>query len=322
MNYNIIKRRQITARNERKSNGNRTDFAMVNIHNNPGRQGLWLTDFDGTIKPGGGPISAADLKALKHLGKLGWYRVVATGRSLFGFAKAWEPGLEFDALIFSSGAGLCAWGRMGPGPILKADVFETKTARAALAAAMDMGYAFFVFQAPPDNHHFYYRRAPGAPIGFQRRLEIYSAQCRPWFDGLMDIPEPFSQLMIMVPAAQAGQAEAEFRRRTDGTPLSVVKSSSPFSDGHIWLEIFPHGISKGLAAAALAVALGIPAQRSVALGNDYNDLDLLDWAGRAFITSDAPFEMVNRFQTMPPAGQGGLALAAEIVLSSGGPAGQ
>ena len=291
---------------------------MKTTHKNRAIEGLWLTDFDGTIKPGSGdPINSADLEALGHLGRRGWYRVVATGRSLFGFVRAWEPGLEFDALIFSSGAGMCAWSQMGPGPLLKARVFETVTARAALMAALNLGYAFFVFQAPPDNHHFYYRRTPGAPAGFQRRLEIYSAQCRPWLDGLEDSPEPFSQLMVMVPAAEAGQAEAEFCRQMAGRPFSVVKSSSPFSDGHLWLEIFPFGISKGLAAAALADELDISAQRCVALGNDYNDLDLLNWAGRAFITSDAPPEMVNRFQAMPPAGQGGLALAAKIVLSSG-----
>lgn len=284
----------------------------------PGLRGLWLTDLDGTIKPGNGdPLAPADLEAMRNLGRAGWFRVVATGRSLFSFAKAWEPGLELDALIFSSGAGLCAWDKMGPGPLLKAVVFEAAPARLVLQAALDLGYSFFAFQAPPDNHHFYYRRTPQAPAGFQKRLEIFAAQCRPWSDRNLSSPEPVSQLMIMVPAAEADQAEAEFRRRAAGFSPSVVRASSPFSDGHVWLEIFPPGISKGLAAAALAAELGLPASRSVALGNDYNDLDLLEWAGRAFVTSDAPPEMAQRFPNLPPAGRGGLALAAEKILTAG-----
>lgn len=285
----------------------------------PGFRGLWLTDFDGTIKPGSGAaLSPDDLEALRRLGQAGWFRVVATGRSLFSFAKAWEPGLELDALIFSSGAGLCAWDKMGPGPLLKAEVFAAEPARRTLEAALSLGYSFFSFQAPPDNHHFYYHRTPEAPAGFQKRLEIYASQCRPWSARGLDSPEPVSQLMIMVPAAEADRAEAEFRRRTAGVDLSVVRASSPFSDGHTWLEIFPPGISKGLAASALAAHLGLTAGEAVALGNDYNDLDLLAWAGRAFVTTDAPLDMVRRFQTMLPAGQGGLALAAKKILAADG----
>jgi len=285
----------------------------------PGLRGLWLTDFDGTIKPGSGTdLAPEDLEALRRLGRAGWFRVVATGRSLFSFAKAWEPGLELDALIFSSGAGLCAWGKMGPGPLLKAEVFAAEPARLALTAALNLGYSFFSFQAPPDNHHFYYYRTPGAPAGFQKRLEIYAPQCRPWSARGLDSPEPVSQLMIMVPAAEADRAEAEYRRLAAGAALSVVRASSPFSDGHIWLEVFPPRISKGLAAAALAAELGLAAEHSVALGNDYNDLDLLAWAGRAFVTTDAPLDLVRRFPTMPPAGQGGLALTAEKILTADG----
>lgn len=288
------------------------------IGSRPDLRGLWLTDFDGTLKPGSGEaLAPEDLEALRTLGLAGWFRVVVTGRSLFGFAKAWEPGLELDALIFSSGAGLCAWDKMGPGPLLKAEVFAVPSARTALEAALSLDYSFFAFQAPPDNHHFHYRRSSRVPAGFERRLEIFAAQCRPWAERNPDRPEPVSQIMIMVPAPEADQAEAEFRRRAAGVELSVVRSSSPFGDGHIWLEIFPPGISKGRAAAALAAELGLTAERSVALGNDYNDLDLLEWAGRAFVTADAPPEMVRRFENMPPAGRGGLALAAAKILEPG-----
>ncbi len=286
-------------------------------------QGLWLTDFDGTIKPeGDGRVAPADLDALKRLGDLGWFRVVATGRSLFGFVKAWEPGLELDALIFSSGVGRCAWGPMGPGPLLAARVFAPEVAAAALQAALELGYGFFAYQAPPDNHHFYYQRSARVPAGFERRLEIYAAQARPWSGDFFrrEPAEPLSQVHIMVPAPELGRVEAEFRRlmrergRRPEEELSLVHSSSPFGDGCLWLEIFPPKITKGRAAAELARDLGLAPDRAVALGNDYNDRDLLNWAGRSFVTADAPEELRQRHPAMPPAGRGGLAWALETVL--------
>ena len=282
--------------------------------------GLWLTDFDGTIKPGdGGPVAEADLAALRRLGALGWRRAVATGRSLFGFAKAWQPGLELDYLIFSSGAGLCSWSERGPGPIIEASVFEPKAARQALQAALNLKFGFFAYHAPPDNHHFYHHRPPGGPevpAGFDRRLELFRTQCSPWGGRTAEnFDEPLSQVMIMVPAERADAIEAEFRRQAPG--LSVIRSSSPFGDGCLWLEIFPPGISKSLAAASLTGRLGLDPGQTVALGNDYNDRDLLNWAGRAFITADAPADLRGSLPTIAPAGDGGLAEAVEAVLGAG-----
>jgi hydroxymethylpyrimidine pyrophosphatase-like HAD family hydrolase len=52
----------------------------------------------------------------------------------------------------------------------------------------------------------------------------------------------------------------------------------------------------------------------VASGNDHNDRDLLAWAGRAFVTRDAPRDLVELYPTMLPAGEGGLAKAVALVL--------
>lgn len=277
-------------------------------------QGLWLTDFDGTIKPEGEAVAAADKTALKRLGEAGWFRAVATGRSLFGFAKAWEKDLELDALIFSSGVGLCAWSAMGPGPLLTSRIFEEDQARSAVEAASELGYGFYAYQAPPDNHHFYFHRpARKTPLGFEKRLDIFKAQASPWLGPGYDFNRrPLSQVMIMAPAEEADQAQDLFERLAPG--LSLVRSSSPFGDGCLWLEAYPPGISKGRAAALLAESLGLGPEQSVALGNDYNDDDLLAWAGRGFVTEDAPPSLTGRHPTMPAAGRGGLAWAAARIL--------
>ncbi len=274
---------------------------------------VWFTDFDGTIKPEGEPIIEADLAALRKLKAAGWHRVVATGRSLFGFVKEWTPALELDALIFSSGAGLCLWAPHGPGALLTARTLPSKVADAAIKAALDLGFGFFAYLAPPDNHHFYYHSPKHPPLGFTKRLEIYSVQHRPWPGNVSKTKALLSQLLIMVPQDLADEISQEFTQRVP--EVSIVQASSPFGDAHRWLEIFPQGVSKGQAAAKLAQDLGLSAQDAVASGNDYNDQDLLAWAGQSFVTDDAPEPLRQKYENMPPAGSGGLAWATAKVLS-------
>lgn len=276
-------------------------------------KGILFTDLDGTIKPGPGrDFCRADLEALKKLGRQGWFRVVATGRSLFGFVKAWEPGLELDALIFSSGAGLCLWNHYGPGRFLPGHTFTQAQAALGIKAALSLGRGFYAYHAPPDSHHFFYHRTELVPKGFQLRIDSYQQQSRPWpgFGKEDSAGEGLSQLLIMAPLKEVDHIESEFNRLSPG--LSVLHSSSPFRDDSLWLEIFPPGVSKGKAAAALAAQLGLGAEESVALGNDYNDRDLLSWAGRSFVTEDAPAELTGLYPTIPSAGLGGLALAAAL----------
>lgn len=282
-------------------------------------RGLWLTDYDGTIKQEGAlGVCEADKAALRRLGGLGWLRAVATGRSLFNFAKVWEPGLELDALIFAGGAGLCPWSPMGPGPLLASSLIEGPALRQAIEASRRLGFGFFAYHEMPDNHYFYYERPAGQPpLGFFKRLEIFAGQHSPWpadyftRGGYARI----SQIMLMIPAGAFGAAEREFRAAAPS--LSVLRSTSPFGDGCLWLEAFAPGTSKGLAAAGLAARVGLDASRAVALGNDYNDRELLDWAGTSFVTADAPAEMRPGHVVMPVAGQGGLAWALDWVLARG-----
>ena len=281
--------------------------------------GLWLTDFDGTIKPHDPktPLAPADLTALKRLGADGWVRAVVTGRSLFSFATAWEPGLELDWLIFSSGSGLCPWGPLGPGALLEARSLKPPEAESALKTALDLDFGFFAYLPPPDGHHFYYSKPPAqVPSGFDKRLKFFAAQSRPfpadYFD-LAPVDRPaLSQLLLMIPEPEVARVEAELDRRLPD--LSRLASASPFSDGCRWLEVLPPGVSKGRAAAALAERLGLDRNRTVAMGNDHNDRDLLDWAGRAFVTRDAPPDLLTRHRSIDPAGQGGLAQAVAQAL--------
>jgi hypothetical protein len=65
----------------------------------------------------------------------------------------------------------------------------------------------------------------------------------------------------------------------------------------MWIELFPASAGKGSAAAWLAGMLQVSPERSLAVGNDYNDLDMLQWAGHSLVMEDSPPGLRRRFPT-------------------------
>ncbi len=53
------------------------------------------------------------------------------------------------------------------------------------------------------------------------------------------------------------------------------------------LEIMAGGVNKGTALSALLAALGIPAERCLAFGDNRNDIEMLDLVGEAHVMANA-----------------------------------
>lgn len=60
------------------------------------------------------------------------------------------------------------------------------------------------------------------------------------------------------------------------------------------LEIMRRGVNKGLAVLELCNLLGVPVENSVAFGDNYNDVEMLEAAGRAYIMANAPEDLKKR----------------------------
>jgi hydroxymethylpyrimidine pyrophosphatase-like HAD family hydrolase len=273
-------------------------------------------DFDGTLKPFNAPVSYADISALKELKELGATRVVATGRSVQGFARDWAPALDIDYLISSSGLATSRFGPEGPGEILRSYAFTAAEANLAINIAVDLKFGFFLSLPPPQTHIFYYSPPIlDPPPCFQARVSQYGLADSLW-DGSRE--GPFGLVLIMTFPEDAPLAESYYR--SFAPELSFVKSSSPYGDPAMWLEIYPPGVGKGPAAAALAESLGLGPADAVALGNDYNDESLLKWAQYPFLVESAPQSMLDLFERrLPPPPQGPLARALAHFRAEMGP---
>jgi hypothetical protein len=254
--------------------------------------GLFITDLDGTLLRSDRTFAAADLAGLRRLGELGVVRVVATGRSMFSFASIRTSDLPIDYVIFSSGAGLS---EHPGGRIARSASLDTEEIRHAVGILRSLRLDFMVQRSIPDSHIFGYVAATEANPDFEARIALYRRFAFPLPDDI-DRFGPATQLVAIVPPEQAPAALAAVRQRLNG--LTIIRTTSPLDGRSTWIELFPAGISKSLTTEWLAAELGVPRAHTLSVGNDYNDLDLLEWAQTRFVMANAPAELRERFPTV------------------------
>jgi hydroxymethylpyrimidine pyrophosphatase-like HAD family hydrolase len=97
------------------------------------------------------------------------------------------------------------------------------------------------------------------------------------------------------------------RRALSG--LQVIRTTSPVDGRSIWVEFFPQGVSKASGCAWLADRLGLGQADVYALGNDYNDLHMLEWAGHAAVVANAASDLREQFAVVSSHDEDGLTSA-------------
>ncbi len=266
---------------------------------------LVVIDLDGTLLRSDGAFSPVDLEALREAGRRGVIRALATGRSLFSIQRALDQALEgrrlpVDYVIFSTGVGVM---RESDGLVLRSSVLTTaETARAGwilLEAEVD----FMVQEPVPENHRFAYHDTGRGNPDFLRRVDLYEGYCRPLPDPLEEFG-PATQLIAVLLPKQTG---IELVRKLTG--YSVIRATSPLDGASTWIEILPPGVSKSAAAAWLAKRLDVDPDRTLAVGTDVNDLDLLEWAGEARVVANGHPEVLPHFPQVASHDDGGVAEA-------------
>jgi HAD superfamily hydrolase (TIGR01484 family) len=268
--------------------------------------GMLVTDLDGTLLRSDRTFAATDLAALRRLGEYGVLRVVATGRSIFSFESIQPAELPIDYVIFSTGAGVS---EHPDGRIVRSVSLEIGDLRQAVDVLRALHLDFMVQRAIPNTHIFGYVGGSGNPNpDFEARISLY----RRFAFALDDDLDQFgsaTQLVAIVPPAQAQKALCAVKQRVSG--LTVIRTTSPLDGRSTWIELFPIGVSKGLTANWLASELGVSRTCTLAVGNDFNDLDLLEWAHAGFVTANAPAELQERFPAVASNDRGGVAEAIE-----------
>lgn len=278
---------------------------LKNSHN-----GLFVTDFDGTLLRSDGTFAQKDLDALECLDRHGVRTAIATGRSLYSFINSPGVDLPVDYIIFTTGAGVV---KPSDNELLYQVSINPEMVASTLDFLNESELDFMLHQPVPRNHEYVYRRSNPDNRDFETRIEKYAEFGNPLDSITRGEFGEAAQFLIVVPHDRTHDALNEVRQGLPG--LSVIRATSPLDHLSTWIEVFHPDVSKGKTAAWLASELGVSNKDTMAIGNDYNDLDLLDWAAHSFIVENAPDDLKCRFQQVASNNNGGVAEAVDCWLN-------
>ncbi len=259
------------------------------------------SDLDGTLFDKNHQISDEDYNTLIQLGKKGIQRAVITGRNYLSAIRVLADDFPIDYLVFSSGAGIFDWHNK---ELLHSHYLDDTKVERISRLFMEEDVDFMIHKIIPHNHKFYYYRSSRYNADFERRIEIYKEYAFP----LEPDDHEYDHACQFV--AIFGQDHSLFyRMAAKMNDVKYIRTTSPLDHESLWMEIFPENVSKGHGLQWLCNFLNIPLKASFAIGNDYNDLDMLEYANLSYVVDNAPNELKNLFYNCPPNTKNGFSRA-------------
>jgi Cof subfamily protein (haloacid dehalogenase superfamily) len=277
---------------------------------------LLAIDIDGTLLNSEFVISKADLAAIRCAHDQGVEVVLGTGRR-HTFALPIAQQFGFDLWLLSSNGAIT---RSLTGETFHRDLLPAETCRRLCAAMQEFrGNTVLTFDTDSKGA-IVLERADELTNVIQRWLEKnlqYIDFVIPIEDSLTTDPV---QAMFCGPLARMQQVLAELAASGLEKEITIVRTEYPGRDLSI-VDILNTRCSKGHALERWASYRGIPREQVMAIGDNYNDVEMLAFAGRPFIMGNAPVELRSRGWTVTLSNdQNGVAAAIEQVLD-GSPVG-
>jgi len=247
-----------------------------------------FTDLDRTLMRDDNTFSKRSLKALADLQRNGIIVVIATGRNIYSAKKVLDAYLPIDYLMFSAGCGVINWKT-------KKIIYENHLKRNEIKKTIKILLAhevnFMLHNPIPDNHYFNYAQNTKNNPDFKRRIATYKS-----FAGILkNLPDTASQIIAILKQDEKMKFE-EIKKEIDF--LKVIRATSPLDHKSIWLEVFPNGVSKGHSAEWLCNKLKIDRKYTLGIGNDFNDLDLLEFTEYSCVVANAPEELKKKYNVI------------------------
>jgi hydroxymethylpyrimidine pyrophosphatase-like HAD family hydrolase len=277
-------------------------------------------DIDGTLLASPGTVvSRRNCRALRDAEAAGIEIVIATGRRQAYALPLIEPvGLKPETLLITSNGTVT---RTMAGRQIDRFLLPVETARAMCPALRPFGTTVFTFD----------REGPGELVlesvdALHARVSLWVEANRPWIREVRPLERAFDDGEAPVQGMVCGGVE-EMRRAEQWLATSEMagqvemhRTEYPSRDLTI-LDILPPGCSKGAALRRLARQRGLAPEEILAIGDNWNDLEMLEFAGRAVVVANGAPDLVElararRWEIAPANDEDGVAQVIEGLLAS------
>ena len=272
---------------------------------------LIAIDIDGTLLNSQFRISGLDLQALRRAKQEGIEIILVTGRR-HAFALPIAQQLGFDLWLISSNGAVT---RSLQGEAFHRDLLPANTCLEVCAAMQEFrGNMVVTFD----------KESKGALV--LERMDELTSSIRHWLEKNMQYIEfvvPIENALVADPVQamfcgpitrmQAAVRALESAQLKD--QITVVRTEYPVRDLCI-VDVLNRGCSKGHALERWAHYRGIPREQVMAIGDNFNDLEMLAFAGAPFIMGNACEELKSRGWPVTRSNdENGVAAAIEQVLT-------
>ncbi len=252
---------------------------------------LVATDLDGTFLKNDKSISAKNLEMLHLLGEKEIFRVVATGRNLKKTMDVIPAKVPFDYIVFSSGAGVYDWKHE---KLIYQQNMNKEIVQKITDFLVGFDLNFHLFKPVPENYKCWYHRGSVPCCEFESYFEYHQSTSEP-LPRDQKLDSEACQFLVVFPNHPKRFLDFKNEIEQQFPDVKVVRTSSPLETGYIWMEIFHQSVSKGNGVKFVCDALKIEHESTLGIGNDFNDLDLLEFTNYSYIVENGPQELKDRF---------------------------
>ena len=271
---------------------------------------LLATDIDGTLLNPQFQVSDGDLTALRRAHAAGIEIVLVTGRR-HTFALPIARKLGFDLWLISSNGAVT---RSLAGETFHRDMMPAETCRRLCGAMQEFrGHTVLTFD----------KETKGA-IVLEHMNELGSS-IRRWLEKNMEYIQfvvPIEDALVSDPVqamfcgtmARMAQALQALDRSGMDRSVTVLRTEYPARDLSM-IDVLNSGCSKGHALERWATYRGFRREQVMAIGDNHNDVEMLEFAGYPVIMGNACEELRNRGWTVTRRNDAcGIAAAVDLAL--------
>ena len=273
---------------------------------------LLATDIDGTLLNPQFQVSEGDLMALRRAHAAGIEIVLVTGRRHM-FALPIAQQLGFDLWLISSNGAVT---RSLAGETFHRDLMPAETCRRLCSAMQEFrGNTVLTFD----------KEIKGAIV--LEHLDALGPSIRRWLEKNMEYIEfvvPIEDALVTSPvqamfcgtmARMSEALQALNGAGMDGT-VTVLRTEYPVRDLSM-IDVLNAGCSKGHALERWAAHRGYRREEVMAIGDNHNDVEMLEFAGHPVIMGNACVELLERGWTVTRGNDAcGIAAAVDSVLGA------
>jgi hypothetical protein len=247
---------------------------------------LLAIDIDGTLLNPQFEISQVDMAALRRLHRDGVEVVLVTGRR-HTFALPIAQQFGFDLGLISSNGAVT---RSLAGETFHRDLLPAATCLTLCREMTDFrGNTVLTFDVETKGA-IVLEHMNELNVSIQRWLEKNLA----YIDFVIPIEDAVTtdpvQAMFCGPIERMHQALDRLANGNTAKDITVLRTEYPVRDLSI-VDVLNQGCSKGHALERWAKYRGIPREQVMAIGDNYNDIEMLAFAGRPFIMGNASEEL-------------------------------